>query len=199
MKPKAIFGLFLGLAIVQLYIPAGQIRKYEDILRTGAVYKFRTAPVDPYDAFRGRYVALNYAGTEAVSRQGEKFNRHAPAYVALQKDAAGFVHFGEISSETPARGDYLRVEYLYATGGSGDFAHFRLPFDRFYMEESKAPLAEAAYRKFGNRRNREKDPTYVVVRIKDGRGVIEDLYIKDIPIRDFLAEEAANPRISQDR
>lgn len=192
MKSRLIFGLFVAVAVAQLSVPVGQIRKYEDILRTGETYKFRTAPVDPYDAFRGRYVALNYADTVATLRQGEKFKYRAPAYVSLQKDEAGFVQFGEMSSVTPVQGDYLRVEYLHTRGGDESKAHFRLPFDRFFMEETKAPRAEAAYHKYGNRRNQEGNSTYVIVRVKGGRGVIEDLYIKDKPIRDFLAEEAVN-------
>jgi uncharacterized membrane-anchored protein len=191
MKPRLIFSLFVAAAVVQLAVPVGQIRKYEDILRTGAVYKFRTAPVDPYDAFRGRYVALNYADTVATLRQGEKLEYRAPAYVALRKDEAGFAQFVEISGQPPVDGDFLSVEYLNTSGGGAVKARFRLTFDRFFMEETKAPRAEVAYWKYGNRRGRKGAPTYVIVRIKDGRGVIEDLYIKGKPIRDFLAEEAA--------
>ncbi len=33
----------------------------ERTLKTGTLYRFRTAPVDPYDAFRGRYVRLEFA------------------------------------------------------------------------------------------------------------------------------------------
>lgn len=191
MKPKLIFGFFVALVVAQIAVPVGQIRKYEDILRTGAVYKFRTAPVDPYDAFRGRYVALNYADTSAALLRGEKIDYRAPAYVALRKDNAGFAQFVEVSGTPPVEGDYLRVEYLYPKGPGGSAALFRLPFDRFYMEETKAPRAEAAYRKYGNRRDRTADATYVIVRVKNGRGVIEDLYVKNKPIRDFLAEKTA--------
>ncbi len=194
MKRRLIFCLFVAAAAAQLAVPISQIRKYEDILRTGTAYKFRTAPVDPYDAFRGRYVALNYADTVATLRHGDEFEYRAPAYVALQKDDAGFVQFGEMSNVPPVQGDYLRVEYLSTSGGTVTKAHFRLPFDRFFMEEAKAPQAEAAYWKHGSRRNQAGSATYVIARVKGGRGVIEDLYIKDKPIRDFLAEEAANRR-----
>lgn len=199
MKTKLIFVAFLAVAATQLAVPVGQIRKYEDILRTGVVYKFRTAPVDPYDAFRGRYVALNYADTVATPRQDEKFAYRAAVYIALRKDAAGFAQFGELSSVVPAQGDYLRVEYLYTESEKGNKAHFRLPFDRFFMEETKAPQAEAAYWKYGNRRNQTEEPTYVIVRVKGGRGVIEDLYIRNKPIREFLAEEAADPPNPEDK
>jgi uncharacterized membrane-anchored protein len=192
MNPRLIFSLFVAVAAVQLAVPVGQIRKYEDILLTGVTYKFRTAPVDPYDAFRGRYVSLNYANTVAPLRQDEKLEMHAPAYVALHKDEDGFAQFGEMAGIPPVEGDYLRVEYLYTNGANEPDAHFRLPFDKFFMEETKAPRAEAAYWKHGNRRDQTVDATYVVVRVKGGRGVIEDLYIKGKPIRDFLAKEAAS-------
>lgn len=190
MNPRLIFGLFLAIAAAQVAVPVSQIWKHEDILRTGTVYKFRTAPVDPYDAFRGRYVALNYANTVAEVRKGEELKHRTPAYVTLQKDEAGFALFGEITAEPPDQGDYLRVEYLYPRAKGITHARFRLPFDRFFMEETKAPRAQAAYWKHGNRRGRKVAATYVIVRVKGGRGVIEDLYIKEKPIRELLEEEA---------
>lgn len=189
MKTKLFFSLFVAVAIVQLAVTINQIRRYENILHTGTIYKLRTAPVDPYDAFRGRYVALNYSNTIASLKQGQKLEKGAPAYVTLQKDADGFAQFEEISGVPPFKGDYLRVAYLGQSGNANNI-HFRLPFDRFFMEETKAPQAEEAYRKYGNRRGQKIDDTYVILRVKGGRGVIEDLYIKDKPIRDFLAEEA---------
>ncbi|MCX7934722.1 MAG: hypothetical protein N3A66_05630, partial [Planctomycetota bacterium] len=47
----------------------------------------------------------------------------------------GFARFVELLPQPPESGDYLRVEY---SGGSGNETHFRLPFERFYMEKSKA-------------------------------------------------------------
>jgi uncharacterized membrane-anchored protein len=189
MNPKAVFGLFVAVAAVQLTVPAFQIWKHEDILRTGMPYKFRTAPVDPYDAFRGRYVALNYADTQAPVRRGDKLEYRQPAYVGLAVDDAGFARFTELSAMPPVGCDFVRVQYWYSVG-QGSNSQFRLPFDKFFMEETKAPKAEQAYWRHGNRRGDTND-TYVVVRVKGGRGVIEDLYIKDTPIRNFLEQEAA--------
>jgi uncharacterized membrane-anchored protein len=184
MNPKLVFGLYLAVSVVQLAMPLGQIRKYEDILQTGRLYKFLTAPADPYDAFRGKYVFLNYAGTVTTLGTGEKIRPGSPAYVALRQDESGFAQFGVLTAEPPASGDYLRVMYMY--GGPNNGAHFLLPFDRFFMEESAAPKAERAYQNNVNRRNQKSDQTYVLVRVKDGRGVIEDLFIKDQPIREFI-------------
>jgi uncharacterized membrane-anchored protein len=188
MKAKVIFGLFALLAAVQVAVPVSQIWKHEDILATGRAYKFRTAPVDPYDAFRGRYVALWFAGTVTSIRAGDELGYRGAAYVGLEEGSDGFVRFKELSATPPLAGDYLRVQYLW---GNNTNANFALPFDRFYMEETAAPKAESAYREFGNRRGQTNDHTYVVVRVKGGRGVIEDLFIKDKPVRSFLKEHRA--------
>jgi len=183
MNPKLIFGLFLTLAIAQLATPLGQIWKYENILQAGRLYKFRTAPVDPYDAFRGRYVALNYADTVAKLHAGDKIASRSPAYVTLHQDENGFAQFDELSADPPQSGDYLRVECQYSFENK---VRFRLPYDKFFMEENKAPQADRAYWIHGNRRGQTGNRAYVLVRIKGGRGVIEDLYIEDRPIREFI-------------
>ena len=60
MNKKYIFlMLFIILAIIQLSIPAYMSLSREINLGKGTLYKIRTGPVDPYDIFRGRYVALS--------------------------------------------------------------------------------------------------------------------------------------------
>ena len=184
MKSKLIFGLFVTLALVQLAVPIGQIHKYEDGLQTGQIYRFRTAPVDPYDAFRGRYVALSYANTAAPNKNGETIPFGSVAYVSMTRDGNGFAVFQELSLNPPLTGDYLRVECRNTE--LDHRTHFLLPFDRFFMEENKAPQAELAYRRYGNPSAQIKIPVYVSVRVKNGRGVIENLYINNEPIRNFL-------------
>ena len=63
-----------------------------------------------------------------------------------------------------------------------------MPFDRYYMEETKAPTAEHTYREH-NRRGQTNQTAYAVVRIRDGDAVLEDLCINDKPIRQYLAEK----------
>jgi len=54
--------------------------------------------------------------------------------------------------------------------------------DRLYLEESKAPAADEAYRQ-SNRRGQTNVSTYAVVRIRNGTGVIENVFIGDKPLR----------------
>ena len=64
-----------------------------------------------------------------------------------------------------------------------------MPFGRFYMDEDLAPEAERAV--WGGPRGRRE--ASVSVRIRYGVGVIEELYIDDVPIHQWLAENAHNP------
>ena len=53
--------LFIPIGLAQLAVPGWMIYKHESVMREGAVYKFRTAPIDPRDPFRGEYVVLDFA------------------------------------------------------------------------------------------------------------------------------------------
>src|SRR3546814_15739493 len=65
MKPIRVAWLLLAIALVlQWALPASLAARSEYVLRNGARYYLRTAPVDPADAFRGRYVALQFADIE---------------------------------------------------------------------------------------------------------------------------------------
>lgn len=180
MKTKILLVLF-GLAVVlQLAVPAALILKREHALTHGRAFKFRTAPVDPYDAFRGRYVALGFDQRAVNAPPNHSFRRHQTVHAILAEDADGFATFAGISRSRPLAEPYLTAKIAHV---SGDTVYLRLPFDRFYMDETEAPAAERAYRENSARSNRN---AYIGVRIEKGFGVIEDLYVDDTPIRKFL-------------
>ncbi len=58
MKNKILIAAFFCVALLQIYTPVSMIIARESTLKEGVLFRFKTAPVDPYDAFRGRYVAL---------------------------------------------------------------------------------------------------------------------------------------------
>ncbi len=61
MNRSLRLALFVVVALVQLAVAGGAIVKSELALRTGEAFRFRIQPVDPVDAFRGRYVAIRFA------------------------------------------------------------------------------------------------------------------------------------------
>jgi len=56
------------------------------------------------------------------------------------------------------------------------------------MSEKAAPQAESAYRSHSRRGNQS---AYVTVRVLDGFAVLDELYIDDVPITDFLKKDQA--------
>jgi hypothetical protein len=69
---------------------------------------------------------------------------------------------------------------------SGTNAYLNIPYDRFYMDEFDAPAAESAYHKASRR---EKRTAHVVVRMRRGFGVLENLFIDDVPIQEYLERD----------
>ena len=162
---KLLMPALITVIIIQLFVPAsGVINKYI-VLETGEEYKFRVNPVDPYDAFRGRYVSLN-------SRQEVRGDGR---YGMIAVDADGFAYISLITDEKPVSGAYVKSNERY---------WFSLPIDRYYMDEKLAPKAET------RTRNREPgEETYVTVRVKNGALVISGLYIDGIAIEDIIRVE----------
>ncbi|MCC6627720.1 MAG: GDYXXLXY domain-containing protein [Chloroflexi bacterium] len=187
MRPTRLtVALFLLVVLVQLVAPTSEIAGRELTLRTGTPVKFRTTPVDPADAFRGRYVWLDVEQNTAPVPDATSFRTGQHVFALIETDATGFAHITGLSATRPASGLFLAVpvRWVDRTAAGGYQAHLAMPFDRFYMEETLAPMAEEAYRRASDA---SRQQAYIVVRLRDGQGVIEDLYINDTPIRQFLA------------
>ena len=186
-KKYWIFGAFILLAVLQIAVSAARIRKWEDVLRTGTEIRFRTEPVDPYDAFRGRYVALNFEEETVPTELGPDLKWGEEAYALLREDEEGFARIEKLVKSRPTEGSYLRVKVSYL-GYSDKKIYLQFPFQRFYLEEAIAPAAEQAYE---DRSRDDKKDAYVTVRIKNGYGVLEGLFIGGKPIVEFLRDEEA--------
>jgi uncharacterized membrane-anchored protein len=183
---KWALAILAVVAAGQLAIPAYMINRQETVLREGRAYKFKTAPVDPYDAFRGRYVALRFEQNHAPWRGTNHAPHRTKAYALVEEGADGFAVVREVSPQPPATGDFLKVQVNYSGWGTNaSMACFSMPFARYYMEETQAPKAERAY--WDNNR-RTNVNTYVVVRVKDGNSALEDLYLNGTPVREFLRQ-----------
>ncbi len=180
------------LAVVlaaQFAVPGWMLGKREWVLRNGAEYKFRTAPVDPSDPFRGRYVALSFEALTAEYTDPAGVETFGKAlYATLTVDDTGFAKFGRVSRTPPESGDYMRVETWFS--GAPNQTQFVPPFDRYYMNESAAPAAEQAYREHSNVRMGD---AYATVRVWKGYSVLDGLFLGDQRIEDSLANSSETP------
>ncbi len=189
MRTRLILLAFAVVAIGQVAVPIGMIRQREQTLQCGRAYKFKTAPIDPSDPFRGRYVWLNFEQHCAPWEGDKNFPPGRPAYAWVEVGPDGYAVVHKVTPAPPVTGDFVKVMAVYpGWGTNAGNVQFTLPFNRFYLEESKAPAAERAYWKHSNRRGPTYQNTYALVRVRGDDAALEELYIAGKPIREFLRE-----------
>lgn len=183
MKTKNMFIVFVVVAVVQAFVPLKMIYDTEKINDEGTVYKFKTEPIDPNDPFRGKYITLRFEA-ENFKTTDSLMDMRQDVYVSVENDSEGYARVKEILKEEPEEGHYFKAKTGYLVS---DELHLDFPFDRFYMEESKAPQAEVAYRKYSATDNPK--PAYALVAIKDGETYLKDVIVDDKPIREYVMEQ----------
>ena len=178
---------FILLALIQLFVPLKMILDKEDVLHTGQVFKFKTAPVDPNDPFRGKYINLRFEASQFPIRNPDAWTMNQEVFVQLTTDADDFARVLDVTSEPPSSSaPYLKARISHV---APDALFLEYPFDRYYMEESKAYDAEQLYRES---LSDTLQTTYALVRIKEGEGVLEDVMIDGVPIRDLVKRNVEN-------
>lgn len=182
-----LVSMMILVAVIQLAVPASMIQGRERTLREGDVFKFRTAAVDPYDAFRGRYVVLR-VNSETVPLEGEMppQRRRRTVFAALQTGDDGFAFVSRAYRTAPRAGAYVRAK---AYARNENQVEVWLPIERFYLPEHEAPAAERAVAQAARGANGE---AVIVVRVRNGDLVVEDLLIGGQPIRAWMAEQSAH-------
>jgi uncharacterized membrane-anchored protein len=170
--------IFAIVALLQVSVPASVLWRRAQTLKHGRLWKFKTAPVDPVDAMRGRYVALRFAAEQVP--QPQQSISTASVYAVLKEDANGFARVDHLSPARVIGDDSLKVESL---GYWRESQHVRFPFDRYWVTEANAPAVEKAYIDNSRRGN---ENAYVTVRVHNGDAAIEQLYIDNQLIADYL-------------
>ena len=182
MKKGPVIAFFVIVVLIQIAAPLSMIIKREDVLKHGVQFKFRVEPVDPFDAFRGRYVAIRIknpkipVGNRIGLKSGQK------VYALIETNSDNFGEFFNIETVKPKNQAYMLVRIKYISNGQ---IYLDIPLDRYYMEESAAPKAERLYQRHARAGKKEPD-VYVLVRIKDGFPVIKQLYVGGMRIEDAV-------------
>ncbi len=185
-KRKTVIALFALVVVAQLLVPAKMVWDQEDVLQTGTEYKFKTAPVDPNDPFRGKYITLSFDHNTIEVENTEDWYRGDVIYASISNGKDGYARIHSIAKEKPSSNqDFIKAEVGFATGNTTKLS-IDFPFDRFYLEESKAEEAEYTY--WSSRRDTTKT-TYALVNIKNGRGVLKDVLIDGISIVELVNKE----------
>ncbi len=191
-KKTLLLGLFIVVVIAQLYVPAKMIWDKEEIIETGRLYKFQTEPIDPTDPFRGKYIVLRFSENKFKVTDSTAWQTGERIYLSLKTGAKGYANIQSISKSPPSnKNDYLeaKVGYVDVFNGGQPTLTIEYPFDRYYMEESKAYEAELAFR---DSRQINSTETYAVVIVKTGHSVLEDVMIGGRSIREVVKANREN-------
>ncbi|RMG23233.1 MAG: hypothetical protein D6730_14855 [Bacteroidetes bacterium] len=193
-RNNLIFVAFAAMVLLQLFVPAYMIVEQENVIKKGKAFKFRTAPIDPSDPFRGKYITLSFEDDRLLTADWQAWEAHedAEVYLELETDSAGFARIRQVHLSPPAHTqDYFRatlynVYEAHQHPGMG-YLHFRFPFNRFYMEESKAGPAEQLYREAG--RQPDSTEVYAVVYVRSGKAVVAEVMLNGLPIKEAVAAQ----------
>jgi uncharacterized membrane-anchored protein len=187
---KWAFALAGLLCVVQIGVIGAQIWKYERILKEGEVFFFTVKPLDPYDPFRGRYVTLRFIdATRAPLQTNETMPEDLPkrGFALLEHNANRADRVTFLTFSQPLSTSYLKVDVFGVNQPKKDaLMAFSLPFNRFYMREDVAPLAERVLR------DKEVE-VKAKLRVLKGEGVIEALFVGQTPLAEFALKRSQKP------
>ncbi|MCI1266269.1 MAG: GDYXXLXY domain-containing protein [Saprospiraceae bacterium] len=177
---------FILMVAVQLVVPASMIYNAEAIIAKGTEYKFITTPIDPTDPFRGKYITLSYRENRFQIYNPEEWSTNEIVFVTLTTDENGYAKISSVSKKMPAdQQDFVKAKVSYVTNmeNEDNYLTISYPFDRYYMEESKASDAETLYLESLRDTNLI---TYGLVNIKAGEAVLKDVMIDGKSIKEMV-------------
>lgn len=178
---------FVLVMIAYLFVPISAIFNQEKILSSGETYKFLPAPVDPYDAFRGKFIWLNIPPPVFDLEEELRLKRGQKVYVHLERDTAGYTEYTGFTTNRPEGNNYLQTNISRIIE---DRVWLKTPesLTKFYLNEKLAPLAERKYRELRLER-RDTSRVEIDVKVYKGKALIDNLYFDQEPILDFLRKQ----------
>ncbi len=193
-------GFFFAFAAIIILIPVYVAMSSQNVLDNGKLYKFKPMAYDPLDPFRGKFLRVNYE-TDFVLTKFD-FDEGETAYVSIGVDKEGFAFFKEAHKSPPATEDYLTtkirrsrlarsLEDQIAAMEEGGFDPSKMDtrgevsidipnnMNKYFINEDDALKAEKVF-------VTEREHIYIGVRILGGEARLEDIYVHDQPIKEYL-------------
>lgn len=171
--------IFIAFALLILSIPMYLMLNSERVLEDGYRHKIKLEAYDPFDPFRGKYLRINYDNNVS----SEKMEKGDNIYITLKKDSTGFSVFDQGTSTAPETDDYFKSKVLSSYGGNTRFKTDNI--SKYFINEDKAKKAEDIM--FDYQRN-HPDSIYVAIRVLDGEIRLEDIFIEETPLLEFIEE-----------
>jgi uncharacterized membrane-anchored protein len=176
-KKILIPACFVLILAAQWYVPADMVMQSKTVITKGTLMRFKCAPVDPKDPFRGSYIVLSLDNRDFTLPPNHDFSIDEKVYVLFETDSAGFARIKAVEKKKPhAFKEVLETKIDYISNENGKpVATIAFPFSRFYMEEFKAPVAEKMY---NDAVLTDTGNTYALVHIYYGKARVSNVVLK---------------------
>lgn len=182
--------IFALVCLAQLAVPVSLVVKHEQTQASGSPWRFQTAPVDPGDPFRGRYVRLSFAAERApvpLADAGSGYLAHdRRVYAELAAGSDGFARLVRVHEKRPEGVAYadVFVQQMWPRDRDEPLSmpsvQVRLPFNRYYLPEAQAPAVEREYMEASRTAQAN---TYAEVRVRDGHAALVGLVLDGKPVQ----------------
>lgn len=181
---------FAAAILAQFIVMFLWVLRTNDTLENGTIYKFRLQGYDPHDPFRGEYLRILLKDNIIEMQNKDEATaiiNASKVYASFSVDDEGFAMPMSLS-QNPSD-DALKVEvsrdYYVSTEMTSIRIRIQYPFDRLWMNQKECPVAEKVVNKAlsGNKH------VYALVSIKNGDGVLKDIEVDGVSIKDLVKKE----------
>ena len=173
-----------------LFHPVRTILRFSFPASKGVAVRFRVTAYDPYDPMRGRYVRLNLTEASRIRLPEKKrtlnFRYGQPVFAVLDISRPAIIDLVAERKDVPRGKFFLPVQYQWFNQDwdpkkkkqlKTGIHMVKLPFERFYLNERKAPEAEKLLQK------RNTKAELIVIVYPDGVYQVQDLMINGKSVR----------------
>lgn len=158
MKKRILIPILALVIVFQLAVPLAMIAEKYDISQNGDEFRFRVSAYAVGKKIKFDLIDIDYFTPSNNDEYG---------VITVGED--GFAHISRMTSEKPSE-PYVKSDKV------GDFV---FPIDNF-------KLNSRAYESLIHRINETGNTVYIKVKVKDGKVVLDNMYINDMTITQYL-------------
>jgi len=185
VKKILLPAFFVLLIAAQWYVPADMVLQSSKVVANGQLMRFKCAPVDPNDPFRGKYIVLNFTLANYIADTTDVYVHGQQVYAVLGTDSGGYARIQALEKKQPASGHYLATKVDFTNTYNGvQTVVLDIPFRRYYLDEFDAPKAEEKYREGTQSRT-----AYAEVYLYKGQASIKEVVVDGKPLAQWLGKE----------
>ena len=190
MKPKhLLLSAFILVALIQLYVPYQMISQQAGFAKSGNLFKFKIAHPGSFHrtgvSLQGKFIYLNFSEDHIKISDEKEWDDIQNAFVTFKTDSSGFATIKWVTKTKPVTSsDWVRAGILI---NRNDSSRLRIsyPFNNYYIEDA-LPKKIASIIKNGI--NDSTKISYLKIRIKENKFLIDDIYINDIPFKNLVRD-----------